>query len=90
MACCTHVNDEMADAAGKAGRHFLVRCLAGLAVLLAGTTACRAADFPSRPVQLIVPFAAGSTADVVARALGQALREHWSEPVVVLNRPGAG
>jgi tripartite-type tricarboxylate transporter receptor subunit TctC len=48
------------------------------------------AEFPQRPVRLIVPFAAGGSADVLARITGQALSTRWRHQVVVDNRPGAG
>jgi tripartite-type tricarboxylate transporter receptor subunit TctC len=50
-----------------------------------------AADFPSRPVKLIVPFAAGGPTDVVARILADLFSARWNGlSVVVENRPGAG
>jgi tripartite-type tricarboxylate transporter receptor subunit TctC len=58
-------------------------------LLAAFAAACLADDYPSRPVRLIVPFAAGSTSDTVARLLAESLRDSWGEPVVVLNKPGA-
>ena len=60
-------------------------------LLLAACAGISAAQpYPSRPVRLIVPFPAGSTPDIVGRALGQKLAEAWGQPVVIDNRPGAG
>lgn len=62
-----------------------------LVVLLAlGWSAPLAAaeNYPSRPVRVIVPFAAGGTFDLVARVVSQRLTELWNQQVVVDNRPG--
>jgi len=48
------------------------------------------APYPSRPVRMIVPLAPGGGSDIVGRILAQALTQHWGQPVVVDNRPGAG
>ncbi|MGB3069224.1 MAG: tripartite tricarboxylate transporter substrate binding protein [Ottowia sp.] len=60
------------------------------AILAMGSIAVRADTFPSKPVRLIVPFAAGGTSDVVTRLIGDELAKTWKVPVIVDNRPGAG
>lgn len=45
---------------------------------------------PQRQVRIVVPFAAGGSADVLARLTGQALAARWNQPVVIENRLGAG
>jgi tripartite-type tricarboxylate transporter receptor subunit TctC len=49
-----------------------------------------AADYPSRPVTFIVPFAPAGGTDILARVLGQKLEQRLGKPFVVENRPGAG
>ena len=67
-----------------------LRHLASAAVLcaLAGTAAAQA--WPTKNISLIVPFPAGGTTDVLARALGQELAKSLGQPVIVENKPGAG
>lgn len=60
--------------------------LLGLAPVL---TSAQAPAFPSRPVTFVVPFAAGSATDQLARALGQSLTSETGQPVVVENKAGA-
>jgi tripartite-type tricarboxylate transporter receptor subunit TctC len=62
--------------------------LVTLLVLAAG--AAHAQDYPSRPVKIVVPFAAGGPADVYARFLAQRLQEALGQPFVVEDRPGGG
>ncbi|HSV78807.1 MAG TPA: tripartite tricarboxylate transporter substrate binding protein [Ramlibacter sp.] len=52
--------------------------------------AAAAADWPERPLRLLVPSTPGSTPDVFARILAEGLREQLGQPVAVENRPGAG
>jgi tripartite-type tricarboxylate transporter receptor subunit TctC len=47
-------------------------------------------DYPDRPVKIIVPFAAGGTADAVPRLVGDWLSRKWGQPVVIENRTGIG
>ncbi|HET8746614.1 MAG TPA: tripartite tricarboxylate transporter substrate binding protein [Ramlibacter sp.] len=63
------------------------RCI--LAALLAAAPLAALADFPDKPITFIVPFAAGSATDQLARALGQAVTNETKQPVVVDNKPGA-
>ena len=58
------------------------------AALVSGHSHAQGA-WPARPVTLLVPFAAGSGTDTVARVLGQKLSERLGQPVPVDNRPGA-
>lgn len=60
------------------------------AVLLAGAPAAHAQDFPSRPIRLIVPYAAGGGTDVLARQVAKAAAEHLGQSIVIDNKPGAG
>ena len=62
-----------------------------LAAAAGAATAQTSADFPSRPVKLLVPFAAGGPTDVVARILADFLTARWNgQSGVIENRPGAG
>ena len=62
----------------------------GAAALLACSGAAHAADFPTKPILMIVPQNAGGTNDVVGRIVAKKLAEVLSGSVVVENRPGAG
>jgi tripartite-type tricarboxylate transporter receptor subunit TctC len=59
-------------------------------VLVATSSAPLAQDYPTRPVKIIVPFAAGGPADVYARFLAQRLQDAMGQPFVVDDRPGGG
>jgi tripartite-type tricarboxylate transporter receptor subunit TctC len=67
------------------------RVLAGLVLAAAlAPLAAAAEEFPSRPVHLIVTYAPGGSADLIARLLADKLSALWGQQVVVENRPGAG
>lgn len=61
-----------------------------LAVLPAIASPAAAQNYPTKPIQLIVPFPAGGDIDPIARVLADHLRTTWGQPVVVESRAGAG
>ena len=63
---------------------------ASLVALLAASGFARAQDYPNRSVKIIVPAAAGSVPDFLARTIGQRLSDNWRQPVVIENIIGAG
>jgi tripartite-type tricarboxylate transporter receptor subunit TctC len=69
--------------------HSVTRLLAATAFVLA-CAPVSAQDYPTKPIKIIVPFAAGGPADVYARFIGARLQDAMGQPVVVEDRPGAG
>lgn len=72
----------------------LKHLLTGLTALFIASTwplvAAAQVAFPDKPVRIIVPFSAGTGADIVARQLATQLGSQWNQQVIVDNRPGAG
>ena len=64
---------------------WIVGALAGFAL-----TSDASAQYPERTIRIIVPYTAGGTVDILARALGERMTAAWKQPVVIDNRPGAG
>ncbi len=67
----------------------LMRALAAGLALMAGASAL-AQDFPTRPIRMIVPFAAGGPTDVIGRQVAQRMGQALGQSIVVDNRTGAG
>ena len=64
--------------------------LCAVAVLAAFSATAYAQSYPSKPIRMVVPFAAGGPTDVYARSVGQELSRILGQPVIVDNKPGAG
>jgi tripartite-type tricarboxylate transporter receptor subunit TctC len=70
---------------------FAGRCVTALVLSLVLTAgSAHAEDYPNHAVKIIVPFAAGGTADAVPRLVGDWLSRKWGQPVIIENRTGAG
>src|SRR5437773_7574104 len=65
------------------------RLVAAFALFAFALSAQSADKYPSKPVRIIVPFAAGGVADLLPRLVGEKLSEKWGQPVIVENKPGA-
>src|ERR1700724_1008183 len=69
---------------------WLRMCAVVAAAVLSSGAASAQSGFPSRPVHIFVPYAAGGGVDILARTLGDVVSRQWGQGVVVENRPGAG
>jgi len=68
----------------------IVRAAAAAGVLAALVGPGLAQSYPTKPIRVIVPYAAGGVSDLVARILGDKLTTYWGQQIIVDNRPGAG
>lgn len=64
--------------------------LAIAATVVALAIPAAADDYPTKPVTMVVPFAAGGAGDILARLAGSRLETRWGKPMVIENKPGAG
>ena len=74
----------------KLPRRAFLHLAAGDAALPAASRIATAQAYPSRPVRIVVGFAAGGTGDLLTRVIGQWLSERLGQPIVIDNRPGGG
>jgi len=54
------------------------------------STACLAQDYPTKPITMVVPFPPGGVAEIVGRPLASVMEKSLKQPVILINRPGAG
>jgi tripartite-type tricarboxylate transporter receptor subunit TctC len=74
----------------RASAKIHLKALAAAALLVAATVGANAqADYPNRPIHIIVPLPPGATADTLPRIIGEKLTARWGQPVIIENRPGA-
>jgi tripartite-type tricarboxylate transporter receptor subunit TctC len=66
------------------------RTLLAAALVAAAAATSAVAAYPDKPIQLIVPYGAGGSTDLLARAVAQVAPKHFSQPVVVVNKAGGG
>src|SRR6516162_9226579 len=85
-----HRDSDCRRRAMKLPRRKFLHLAAGTAALSALSRVASALDYPTRPVHLLVGFAAGGPLDTSARLIGQWLSERLGQPFVIENRPGAG
>src|SRR6476620_2407457 len=83
------VRDEDGQPPHLLGRRKFLHLAATAAGLAAASRVAAAQGYPSRPVRLVVGFAAGSTTDILARLIGQWLSERLGQQFVIEKRPGA-
>jgi tripartite-type tricarboxylate transporter receptor subunit TctC len=71
-------------------RRFVAAAIASATAFAAMTGSAQAADYPSKPVRVFVPYGAGGVGDLTMRLLARKLGEQTKQPFVIENRPGAG
>ena len=64
--------------------------IGALLLAISGSTLAAKADYPDKPIRIVVPYTPGGTVDLLARALSPYLTKAWNQQIIVENRPGAG
>ena len=64
--------------------------IGALLLAISGSTLAAKADYPDKPIRIVVPYTPGGTVDLLARALSPYLTKAWGQQIIVENRPGAG
>lgn len=90
MARCSKIADSTKQHSKGPDRRSLLSLGAGAALVAAGLRPADAQDYPTRPIQVLVPFAGGSASDVITRILLNRMATSLGQVFVVDNRPGAG
>ena len=67
-----------------------MKTLLAVLVSLAGAAQAQMPDYPTRTVRIVIPLTTGSGADIAGRIVAARMSEHWKQPVIIENRPGAG
>jgi tripartite-type tricarboxylate transporter receptor subunit TctC len=67
----------------------MARIAVSIVAAICASTSVSALDFPTRPIKVIVPANAGGPLDVLARVMGETLREHVGQTFIIENKPGA-
>ena len=68
----------------------LVWFVAGLAASTALACTAAAQPYPTRPVEIVVPFVPGGGTDLIARVTADYIGKKWGQPLLVVNKPGGG
>lgn len=68
----------------------LLLTLGAVLAAISGSSIAAKAEYPDRPIHIVVPYTPGGTVDLLARALAPHLTKQWGQQIVVENRPGAG